>query len=139
MRSKLHWIALFAFVASLVLNAVVFGALVATPGVGPGVRAAAHFASPIAWVYVSLGDVVMLVPGAHALGDALVASAWAPLFDRIREAPQIALDILIGGDGNGVTTLLAANYWATPVLLVVWVVCWTLRPKSVHLVRTRGR
>lgn len=139
MRSKLHWIALFALLASIFVNAMVFGALVQTPVVGQGVRIAAHFASPLAFLYVNLGKFVTMIPGVLEAGSALVATAWAPLFERISQTPQIALDILLEPGGNSTQAVLRANYWATPVLACAWAICWYLRPKTVHLVRTRGR
>ncbi len=137
--SAWHYLSLFALLVSFLVNTVAYGALARVPVVGQGAREAAHTSSPLANFYIWLGEYVAQVPVLAGMGESLVQSAWSPLFDRAREAPALTLDLVRGESQNFTQTLLNFNYWATPVLVLVWGYFWMQRPRSVHLVKSSRR
>ena len=137
MRPRLHGVGFLLFVVTLVYDVVVWGALPAVPDIGPGLAESAHREALLASSYMLLGTHLdAAVPPLQAFGVERLTDAFGEGFDRIREDPAVAMDLLFGNTWNFSHRWIKTMYWAPPLLLVLSAVLWLLRPKQV---RTLGR
>ena len=137
MRPRLYVIGLVLFVVAFVYDIVVWGALPAVPDVGADMAQSAHREAPLASAYMLLGSRLdaAIVP-LQSFGVARLTEAFGEGFDRIRDDPGVAMDLIFNTNWNFTHRWLKTLYWAPPLLLVLTVLLYLMRPKQV---RTLGR
>jgi hypothetical protein len=137
MKRRLYLVALILFVASLLYDLVVWGALPLLPEVGTSIVDSANREAPLAATYVALGrHIDAAVPALQAFGEQRLIDAVGEGFERIRGDSTVAIDLIFNTTWNVQHRWLKTVYWAAPFLLLLTVVLWTRRPKQV---RTLGR
>lgn len=129
-----HHLCLVLLLVSLVFNLLLFGGLLRQPE-GKAFRDSARREAPLALVYMSVGEQLLRIPGFAGVGESLAIDAFSPLSERVRANPSAAMDLVQNADAGTALELARFNYWATPVLLLLWIVLFLLRPRDVHLVR----
>jgi len=136
MRSRIHVILLLALLASVFLNLLVHGGLARLPE-GKVFVESAKRESPVALAYMTLGEWLVSIPGLAAIGEQLAQAVYGPAFAAVKQSPSAASDIIELGDFGRAHALARANYWATPLLFVAWLIAFLLRPREVHLTQRR--
>jgi len=136
MKSQLHVIAMVLFAICFLYDIVVWGGVPALPKVGGHIADSAHREAPIAATYIALGS--PLDAAAPSLGDyayAVLTEGFSEGFDRIREDPTVAMDLIFSTTWNPTHRWIKAMYWGAPVMLLVTTILWFRRPKAVHALR----
>ncbi len=136
MKSQLHVIAMVLFAICFLYDIVIWGGVPALPKVGAGIADSAHREAPLATTYMAIG--VPLDAAMPALGDyatARLTEAFEEGFDRIREDPTVAMDLIFETTWNPTHRWIKAMYWGAPVMLLITTVLWFRRPKAVHAFR----
>jgi hypothetical protein len=136
MKSQLHVIAMVLFAICFLYDIVVWGGVPALPKVGTYIVDSAHREAPLATTYIAIGaplDVAMPSLGDYA--NARLTEAFADGFDRIREDPTVAMDLIFGTTWNPTHRWIKAMFWGAPIMLLVTIVFWFRRPKPVHALR----
>jgi hypothetical protein len=136
MKSQLHVIAMVLFAICLLYDIVVWGGVPALPKVGGYIAESAHREAPIATTYIAIGS--PLDAAVPSLGDYAYASlteGFSEGFDRIREDPTVAMDLIFSTTWNPMHRWIKAMYWGAPVMLLVTTILWFRRPKAVHAFR----
>ena len=129
-----HHLCLLLLVISFVFNLLLYGGLVRLPE-GKAFRDSARREAPLALLYMSVGEQLVRIPGLGGFAESLALDAYGPLFERVRENPSAAMDLVGNADAGSALGIARFNYWATPGLLLLWIVLFLLRPRDVHLVR----
>jgi hypothetical protein len=138
MRRYLPMIALALLVLSLLLDLVFWGAVPDLPDVGPQIAHSAHAEAILASTYIALGGYLdSAVASLHAMGTSVMTSALSDSFARIIEDPNVAMDLILSSTFNSTHRWVKLLYWAPPILFVVFIVLWVLRPKTVKLIPSR--
>ena len=138
MRRHLHTIVLVIFVLALFLDCVLWGAVEDLPDVGAQIARSAHSEAVLASAYLFLGGYLdSAVSTLHGFGASVMTNALSPAFARIIEAPNLAMDLIFSSTFNSTHRWVKGLYWAPPVLFVLYVVLWALRPKTVKLIPSR--
>ncbi|HEY0179538.1 MAG TPA: hypothetical protein VGC30_07885 [Dokdonella sp.] len=136
MTRRLHWIAVVLFLLSFAYDVVVWGALPGMGDVGAAIAGSARREAPLATTYVVLGRPLdRAAPALQAFGEQRLTAAFGAGFERIREDPTVAIDLVFGSHWNAQQRWITTLYWAAPLLFLVSALLWTRRPKSVHLIR----
>jgi hypothetical protein len=136
MKSQLHVIALVLFAICFLYDIVVWGGVPALARVGPAIVDSAHREAPLATTYIAIGtplDEAMPALGDYA--DARLTEAFAEGFDRVREDPTAAMDLIFSTTWNSTHRWIKAMYWGAPVMLLFTTILWFRRPKPVHAFR----
>lgn len=136
MKSQLHVIALVLFAICFLYDIVVWGGVPALPHVGAGIADSAHREAPLAATYIAIGT--PLDEAMPSLGDyatARLTEAFSEGFDRIRNDPTAAMDLIFSSTWNPTHRWIKAMYWGAPIMLLVTAVLWFRRPKPVHALR----
>lgn len=138
MRKRLHVIAGIAFVFVALFNVVIWGAVPRIPDVGEKIRRSANAEAPLAATYIALGSWLdERVPALDAWGRSVIVRAFEPAFERIAQEPVVAMDLILSNTYNRTHSMVRTMYWAAPVLLVLGVILWIRRPKTVSLIGRR--
>lgn len=138
MRKHLHKLAFALFLLAVVINLAIWGAVPDLPQIGEHMTASAHAEAFLASAYMALGAPLdALVGPFHAFGTGLMTAATEPLLERILAEPNLAMDLTLSGSANSALDWIRFVYWATPVLLVIFVLLWATKPKTVSLIRKR--
>ena len=137
MKARVHVVLLLLLVVSLALNLLGWSGLCRNAEVGAIVREAVQRESPLIQTYVMAGDLLALVPGVGAAGDALAESAFGGAFDTLKAEPRAALDVLERSGHGLAPRLLGANTLATPLLFVAWLVAFFMRPRQLATIKRR--
>jgi hypothetical protein len=97
----------------------------------------AHREAPLASAYMSLGTRLdaAVVP-LQSFGIARLTAAFGEGFERIRDDPSVAMDLVFTTTWNFTHRWLKTMYWAPPLLLVLTLLLYLMRPRQV---RTLGR
>ena len=133
MKRHLHQIAIALFVLSLLYNLVVWGSLPRVPDVGRQIAASAYREAPLAATYIGLGSLIDgVVPALQAFGEKRVTDAFGEGFERIRNDETVAMDLILRGTWNAQHRWIKTMYWMPPLLLVLSVILWLRRPRTVH-------
>ena len=136
MKNRMHVVALILFVVCFLYDVVVWGSVPALPKVGPLVAESAEREAPLATAYIAIGGAVTsAVPPLRTLGTSLLTDAWSEGFERIRDDPTVAMDLIFHSHWNASNGWLRMMYWATPVLLLATLIFWLRRPKPVQALR----
>ena len=130
MRRHLHTIALILFVLVFLFDLVLWGTVPGLPDVGSSIERSAH--------YLALGVPLDAAVGAlHSLGTGIMTAGLSPGFERILAEPHVAMDLIFSSSFNATHGLIKWLYWAAPVLLVLYVLLWIMRPKQVAFIKKR--
>ncbi|HMM66288.1 MAG TPA: hypothetical protein PKC03_05045 [Dokdonella sp.] len=138
MRKHLHTIALVLFLLVFAIDLALWGAVPGLPDVGPHIERSANSEAMLASLYMSLG--VPLDGFLSFLGDfgtRVMTRGLEGSFAQILEAPNLAMDLVLNGSYNSTHGWIKTLYWASPVLLVLFLILWALKPKTVSLIRKR--
>lgn len=138
MRKHLHNIALVLLVLSIFFDLVLWGAVPELETAGPLIEQSAHNEAFLASMYIGAGGVLDgAMPSLGAFGSAVMKDGLSDAFPAMIEAPNLAMDLILGASNNGTHGWIKLLYWAPPVLLVLYAVLWLFRPKKVTLVGRR--
>jgi len=138
MKKRLHVIAWVLFVLVALINVVIWGAVPRIPDVGEKIRRSANTEAPLAATYIALGSWLdESVPALDAWGRSVMIQAIEPAFERIAQEPAVAMDLILSNTYNRTHSTVRTLYWAAPVLLVLAMVLWFRRPKTVSLIGRR--
>ena len=133
MKRRLHLVAIALFVLSLLYNLVVWGSLPRVPEVGRQIAESAYREAPLAATYIGLGNLIDgVIPALQAFGEKRVTLAFGEGFERIRNDETVAMDLILRGTWNAQHRWIKTMYWATPLLLVLSVILWLRRSRTVH-------
>ncbi len=137
MKRRLYLIALALFIASLLYDLVVWGALPLLPEVGTSITDSARREAPLASAYIFLGSQIdALVPSLQAFGQQRLVDALGDGFERIRGDSTVAMDLIFNTTWNVHHRWLKTMYWAPLLFFILTLLFWVRRPKQV---RTLGR
>jgi|APFre7841882724_1041349.scaffolds.fasta_scaffold69258_2 hypothetical protein len=137
MGGRLHLFVLVAALLSLLTNALAWSGLGQEHGIGPIVRESARRESALVSTYLVLGDALRALPGIDGFATELALAGYGPALERLKAEPAAAMDVLARGGFGPVNAILRINTWATPMLLLAWVVAYWLRPRKVHLAQRK--
>lgn len=136
MRARAHVVLLVLMLSTLFANLLLYGGLAQLPE-GKAFLASARRESPLALMYMSAGEPLVAATGLSGVGQDMARAAYGETFAAVEESPGAASDLIETGDFGQGHALARAIYWATPLLLVAWLIAYLLRPRAVHLVRRR--
>lgn len=138
MRKHLHTIALVLLLLTLLFDLAVWGAVPDLKTVGPLIEESADNEAFLASMYIGAGSALDgAMPSLGAFGGAVMKDGLGEAFPAIIEAPNLAMDLIFSASYNGTHNWIKLQYWAPPVLLVLYLVLWLIRPKKVNLVGKR--
>lgn len=133
MKRRLHVIAAVLFVLLLADQWLVWGGLGRVPAAGPVVLAAADREVSLASVHVLVGEWLVRSTGLDETAIDVANARFRDVLPEILGNPEAALDAAVARmPGN-----VRFGYIGAPAMLVLAVLLWWRRPRSVHLVRTR--
>ena len=136
MKSQLHVIAIVLFAICFLYDIVVWGGVPTLPDVGAFIADSAHREAPLATTYIAIGrplDEAMPSLGDYA--NLRLTEGLSEGFDRIKEDPTVAMDLIFGTTWNPTHRMIKAMYWGAPIMLLVSTILWVRRPKPVHAFR----
>jgi hypothetical protein len=136
MKSQLHLIAIVLFAICFLYDIVVWGGVPTLPDVGAFIADSAHREAPLATTYIAIGtplDAAMPSLGDYA--NLRLTEGLSEGFDRIKEDPTVAMDLIFGTTWNPTHRMIKAMYWGAPIMLLVSTILWVRRPKPVHAFR----
>lgn len=138
MMKHLHWILLLLFAWALTYDLAVWGAIGRQPDVGDKLRVSAQRNALLATLYMAGGDLLdAAVPFLDDWGAQRAHAALETGIPRMKDDPNVAMDLIFSQNWNGTHAFLKLMYWATPVLGVAFLVAWSRRPKKVSLIGGR--
>ena len=138
MRRRLHLVAVILFVIVFLLDLAIWGAVPGLPDVGEGIARSARSETLLATTYILLGGMLdAAVPALGEFGAGFFTRAVGEAFPSIVEAPNLAMDLIFSSRFYGTHGWLKTLYWAAPVLLVLSIVLWARKPKTIRLVGGR--
>lgn len=136
MKNRLHVIALVLFVLCFLYDLIVWGSVRSIPDVGPGIADSARREAPLATAYITLGEMLdSVVPALESYGADRLSNAFGEGFERIKADPTVAMDLIFDTTWNAAHRWIKAMYWAAPILLVVFLILWSRRPRPIHMIR----
>lgn len=131
MKGKLHIITGLAFLLVLFFNLTVWGGVKDIPEVGAKIRAVAQTQAPMVITYMFLGEQLdRAVPPLGRFGTDYATQAFEPVLQRIKDDPNIAVLALFDSSGASSIRFL---FWLCPVLLLLFLVFWSRRPRKISL------
>ena len=137
LKRYLHWFVLGAFLLTLLFDAVVWAGAARLPKVGEQLRISARREAPLTMAYMSVGGPLMAVPILRDYGINYALEAFEPLTGPIRDKPLLAMEIAHGEWRNRKHRTLQSMHLAGPILLLAWVLTYTLRSRKVHFLPAR--
>ena len=138
MTKRLHWILLLLFAWALAYDLVVWGAAGQLPDIGDKLRVSAQRNALLATIYMAGGGA--LDAAVPVLGDWGAQRAQTALQNgtaRIKDDPNVAMDLIFSQTWNSTHAFLKLMYWAAPVLGIAFLIAWARRPKKVHMMGGR--
>lgn len=140
MRKYLHLIATLVFVLVLLAECLFWGGASTLPETGPIVRRSAMREAPLVAGLTFAGELLgKLVPSLGDLGRGWADKALSPAVEPLKADPNIAMDFIFGQSLNSTQRLATRGVYALPVLLLLAVVAWLLRPRQVRMMGSRRR
>lgn len=93
--------------------------------------------SPLAHTYIVLDrHASKWLPAVERLSRSLASICFADAWPAIDANPEVGLHLL-WTESRGVPASLAkTSYWAAPILLLLALILYFLRPKSIHLIKS---
>ena len=138
MMKRLHWVLLALFVWALAYDLVVWGAAGHLPDIGDKLRISAQRNALLATIYMAGGDALdTAVPALQTWGAQRAQAALELGMQRIKDDPNVAMDLIFSQNWNSTHAMLKLMYWAAPVLGLLALVAWSRRPKKVSLIGGR--
>ena len=138
MMKHLHSILLLLFAWALAYDLAIWGAIGHLPDLGDKLRAAAQRSALLATMYMAGGDVLdTAVPFFDDWGTQRAQSALETGIPRMKDDPNVAMDLIFSQTWNGTHAFLKFMYWAAPVLGLAFLVAWARRPKKISLMGRR--
>jgi hypothetical protein len=138
MMKRLHWVLLILFVWALAYDLVVWGAAGRLPDLGDKLRVSAQRNALLATMYMAGGGaLVAAVPALENWGAERAQTAFESGIPRIKDDPNVAMDLIFSQTWNSTHATLKFMYWAAPVLGLLALVAWARRPKKVSLIGGR--
>lgn len=138
MRRRLHLVAVILFLIVFFLNLAIWGAVPDLPDIGAGIARSARAETVLATTYIVLGGMLNgAIPALGEFGAGFFTRAVGEAFPKIAEYPNLAMDVIFSSRLNGTHAWLKTLYWAAPVLLLLSIVLWARKPKTVSLVGGR--
>jgi len=135
MRKRLHWVLLILFIWAFAYDLVVWGAAGRLPDVGDKLRMSAQRNALLATMYMAGGDALLAAaPALEDWGAQRAQYAIGPGFARIKDDPNVAIDLIFSQNWNATHAMLKLMYWAAPVLSLLALIAWSRRPKKVSLI-----
>jgi len=136
MKSHLHAIAMVLFAICFLYDIVVWGGVMGLPDVGAGIADSAHREAPLATTYIAIGTPLdEAMPSLRDYATARLTEAFGDGFERIRDDPTVAMDLIFSTTWNATHRLIKAMYWGAPIMLLLTAILWVRRPKPVHAFR----
>ena len=136
MKSQLHVIAIVLFAICFLYDIVIWGGVTSLPAVGVGIADSAHREAPLATTYIAIGTPLdEAMPSLRDYATARLGEAFAEGFDRIRDDPTVAMDLIFSSTWNATHRLIKTMYWGAPLMLLLSAILWVRRPKPVHAFR----
>ena len=133
MKRYLHVVAAAVFVLLLGDQWLVWGGLGRAPQVGPVMLAAADREVGLASVHVLVGEWLVDSAGLEEAAIDAATSRFGGVIPEIVDNPDAAMDIATAR----MPASVRFGYVGAPLMLVVALLLWWRRPRTVHLVRTR--
>ena len=138
MKNKLHIVTGVLWLAILFFDLVVWGGVKAIPDIGPKIRDAAQNQAPLALTYMVIGEQLdTLVPGLGSFGTDYAADAFYEVTPRIKEDPNLAIALLFDRSTNARHSTVHFMFWAMPVMFVLFLLFWWMRPRKVSMMGSR--
>ena len=138
MMKRLHWILLLLFVWALAYDLVVWGAAGRLPDVGDKLRVSAQRNALLATIYMAGGDALLgSAPALEDWGTQRALTAFEFGIPRIKDDPNVAIDLIFSQTWNATHAFLKFMYWAAPVFGVAFMIAWARRPKKISLIGGR--
>lgn len=138
MRKHLHTIALILFLFVFFIDLVLWGAVPTLPDVGDHIVRSANTEAVLASLYIALGTPLdAFLPALGNLGAQVMTQGLDGSFAQIVESPNLAMDLIFNASYNSTHGWIRTFYWAAPVMLVVFLILWAVKPKTVSLIRKR--
>lgn len=138
MRRHLHTLALALLLLTLVLDLSMWGAVPDLPKVGPHIQKSASTEALLASIYIALGQPLDATFGSLGnFGAAMMTDALSDGFARMVEPPNVCMDLILNESYNSTHGWVKILYWCPPILLVLFLILWAIRPKPVKLVGRR--
>lgn len=137
MKRYVHWFVLGAFMLVLLFDAVVWAGAARLPLLGEQLRISARREAPLTFAYMGLGSPLMAVPILRDYGTNYALDAFEPLTAPIRDKPLLAMEIAHGEWRNDRQRSLQYSHVAAPILLLLWILTYSLRSRAVHFVPHR--
>jgi hypothetical protein len=133
MKRSLHILAAVAFILLLCDQWLVWGGLGRAPQVGPAVLEAADREVGLASVHVLIGQWLVHSAGLDESAIDAATRRFAAIIPDIQGNPDAALEIAT----SRMPWSVKFGYSGAPIMLLVAVVLWWRRPRTVHLVKVR--
>lgn len=138
MKRHLHWWVTVLFAWALLYDLVVWGGAANIPDIGDKLQASAQRQALFAHIYMSGGSALDdAVPVLADWGRIRAETALSPGFERIREDPLVAMDLIFSNTWNATQGTLKFAYWAAPALGLLALFFWARRPRKVSLIGRR--
>ena len=138
MMKHLHWILLLLFVWSLAYDLAVWGAMARLPDAGEKLRVSAQRNALLATMYMAGGEPLDdAVPALADWGAKRAQSALELGLARIKDDPNVAMDLIFSQTWNSTHAFLKLMYWVAPVSGLAFLIAWARRPKKVRLMGRR--
>ena len=139
MKRHMHWWVGAIFLFTLLYDFAVWGALARWPEFGARVQASAYREALLATVYMGAGSAMdRAIPPLDSWSSHYLEAALSEGFPRFKDDPKVAVDVIFTQTWNVRHATLKVMYWAAPVLGVVTLVLWSMRPKKVRMMGRRG-
>jgi hypothetical protein len=134
----MHWLFIALFLWALAYDLVIWGAAGRLPDVGDKLRVSAQRNALLATIYMTGGDALdAAVPVLQDWGTQHALNALEEGIPRIKDDPNVAMDLIFSQTWNSSHFWLKFMYWAAPLLGVIALVTWARRPKKVHMMGGR--
>lgn len=138
MKKHWHWWVTLLFVWAIAYDLIVWGAAGRLPDIGQKLQVSAQRQALLAHIYMSAGGALdTAVPVLDDWGTQRADTALSNGFERIKQDPEVAMDLIFSNTWNDTHATLKLMYWAAPALGLIALVLWSRRPKKIGLMGRR--
>jgi hypothetical protein len=138
MKKHLHWVSFLLFAWALGYDLVVWGGAAHLADVGDKLRVSAQRNALLGTIYITAGDALdNAVPFLDDWGKQRAQTALEAGIPRIKDDPNVAMDLIFSQTWNATHGVLKFAYWAAPVLGFITLVLFARRPKKIHMMGGR--
>jgi len=133
-KKHLHIWFMLLFLWALGYDLIVWGAAGRLPVIGEKLRTSAQRNAMLATAYMAVGGAIdAAVPPLADWGTQHAQNALSDGFPRIKDDPNVAMDLILSQSWNSAHTTLRVMYWAAPALGVIAMVMWARRPRKIKM------